>query len=257
MSNIEFVKADIRFNDSFSLLDIQWKLEPGQVWAIMGPSGSGKSALAAAVTGAGEITSGSLDGIVGNAGTVSLESQAALIERERLRDNSDITDEINHGTPVREMLDEVSVDPEMLQRLTGLFILGPLLDRGFRKLSTGETRKVLFTRALCSKPQMLVIDGPFEGLDTDTVPLVSKILRELSDQLPMLLVINRYDEIPAFVSHIALLETGCLRATVETDDRSAMDWLSQLLHLKATSIEIPGAIPDNVPPPLDPTNPLV
>ena len=72
----------------------------------MGPSGSGKSALAAALSGAGEITSGSVEGILSKAGAVSLETEAALIERERLRDDSDITDKVNDGTPVREMLEE-------------------------------------------------------------------------------------------------------------------------------------------------------
>ena len=99
-----FSGACIRFNESFSLVDINWRLEPGQVWAILGASGSGKSALAAALTGAGEIVSGTLEGIVANAGVVSLESQAALIERERLRDDSDITDKISLGTPTREIL---------------------------------------------------------------------------------------------------------------------------------------------------------
>ena len=48
-TGIVFDQACIRFNDSFSLLDIDWRLEPGQTWAIMGASGSGKSALAASV----------------------------------------------------------------------------------------------------------------------------------------------------------------------------------------------------------------
>jgi len=51
LHSIEFKKACIRFNESFSLLDIDWKLEPAQVWAIIGSSGAGKSALAAALTG--------------------------------------------------------------------------------------------------------------------------------------------------------------------------------------------------------------
>ena len=71
-----FSNACIRFNESFSLVDINWKIEPGQVWAIMGASGSGKSALAAAVAGAGGLSSGTLEGTVTNAGMVSLESQA-------------------------------------------------------------------------------------------------------------------------------------------------------------------------------------
>ena len=252
-----FRGACIRFNESFSLVDINWTLEPGQVWAIMGASGSGKSALAAALSGAGELDSGTLQGTVVNAGVVSLESQAALIERERLRDDSDITDRINQGTPAREMLEEVSKDAELLAKLIRLFRLDALLDRGFRKLSSGETRKLLFTRALTSKPDMLIVDGPFEGLDAQTVPLVGDILKQVSSEIPMLLVINRFDELPDFVTHIALLEKGRLKTTAETSDKTAMDLISQLLHLKTADIKIPGAAPDDSSPPLNPAEPLV
>jgi len=255
--SIGFKKACIRFNDSFSLIDIDWKLEPGQVWAIIGASGSGKSALAAALTGAGELSSGAVDGIVANAGIVSLESQAELIERERLRDDSDITDKITEGTPVSEMLNEASLNPELQARLIELFRLESLLDRGFRKLSTGETRKVLITRALSSKPPMVIIDGPFEGLDAQTVPLLEDILLKISAETPLLLVINRLDELPKFVTHIAFLEKGRLKFTVETRDKSALNVISQLFHLKTSDIRIPAAIPGEGPPALNPEEPLV
>jgi len=257
LSSIDFDNASIRFNESFSLTAINWKIKPGQVWAIMGASGSGKSALAAALAGAGAVTTGTLRGIVENAGIVSLEAQAALIERERLRDDSDITDQINNGTPVREMFDEVSVDPGLLKRLIDLFGLEPLLDRGFRKLSTGETRKVLFTRALTSQHDLLIIDGPFEGLDVQTVPLISEILQQVSSELPMVLVINRFDELPEFVTHLAFLEKGHLKATVETGDKPALKLVSQLMHLKTTDISIPNAIPGETAPSLNPEEPLV
>ena len=223
----------------------------------MGASGSGKSALAAAVAGAGELISGSLEGTVANAGIVSPESQAALIERERLRDDSDITDKVSLGTPVREMLNEVSKNPDLLQELIELFKLELLLERGFRKLSSGETRKVLFARALTSKPDMLIIDGPFEGLDAQTVPLVCDILKRVSNDLPTLLVINRFDELPDFVTHIALLEKGGLKTTAETCHKPAMDLISQLLHLKSAHIQIPSAGPGDCAPSLNPKDPLV
>lgn len=257
MNSTVFREACIRFNDSFSLLDINWQPEPGQVWAIMGASGSGKSALAAAVAGAGELYSGSVDGVVTNAGVVSLESQAALIERERLRDDSDITDKVSQGTPVRDMLDEVCKNTDLQKEMIRLFRLEPLLERGFRKLSSGETRKVLFTRALTSEPDLLIIDGPFEGLDAQTVPLVSEILKSVSRKLPTLLVINRFDEIPDFVTHIALLEKGRLKTTAKTSDKPAIELISQLLHLKTADIEIPAAGAGDSAPPLKPEDPLV
>lgn len=257
MHNIRFNNASIRFNDSFSLTDISWQLEHGQIWAILGASGSGKSALAAAVTGAGQITSGDVSGVVSNAGVVSLESQAELIERERLRDDSDITDKVNKGTPVKEMLDEVSVDPDLLARLVRMFRLEPLLGRGFRKLSTGETRKILMTRALTSRPAMLVIDGPFEGLDVQTVPLINEVLHQVSLELPLLLVINRFDELPDFVTHVAFIEKGRVSVLTQTSNKAAMEQFSQLCHLKAPDIEIPDVILDDKLPVLEADEPLV
>ena len=256
-NRIEFKKACIRFNDSFSLLDIDWALKQGEVWAIVGASESGKSALAATLTGAGDLNSGTLEGVDRNAVCVSLESQAALIERERLRDDSDLTNEIYEGTPVSEMLDEVSVDPVLLSELIDLFRLGPLLQRGFRKLSTGETRKVLLTRALSSKPSMLIIDGPFEGLDVATVPLINQVLKKVSRDIPMVLVVNRFDELPDFVTDIALLEKGHLTVTAKTSDQHIMAQLSQLFHLKTTDIRIPRAIAGDAPPVLNSDEALV
>ena len=255
--SIEFDKACIRFNDSFSLQDIDWSLKSDEIWAIIGCSGSGKSALAAALTGAGELTSGSLQGLIPNVAIVSLESQADLIERERLRDDSDITDKVSDGTPVHEMLAETSHDPELLAKLVDIFALEPLLHRGFRKLSTGETRKVLISRALTSKADMLIVDGPFEGLDAQTVPLLREILQQLSRETPLLLVINRLDELPEYVSHVAYLEKGRLVSTAASSDKAVLDLIAQHFHLKTSALRIPTAIPGETCAELDSANPLV
>ena len=116
MAYIEFSHATIRFSESFSLLDINWKLEAAQVWAITGTNGAGKSSLAASLTGIGEVTEGTLQILPARTAIVSLEAQAQLIERERLRDDSDITDKVNEGTLVQELFDEVSLDPESRHR---------------------------------------------------------------------------------------------------------------------------------------------
>lgn len=257
MSSILFKHASIRFSESFSLLDIDWQIADGEIWAITGTNGSGKSSLAATLAGNGEITGGSISNLPARTALVSLEAQANLIERERRRDDSDITDNVNAGTPVREMIDEVSVDPHLLARLIEVFRFPALLDRGFRKLSTGESRKVLLTRALTSQPDLLILDEPFAGLDVDTVSLVRNILDKLSRKIKMVLVFNRFDEIPEFVSHIAFLESGRLQHRVRTTETGVIEGLTQLWHLKREDIEIPQPDPGERPPSLDVAHPLV
>ncbi len=257
MCSIEFIQATIRISESFSLVDIDWNIKAGEIWAITGTNGAGKSSLAAALTGSADIASGEVRGLPARIAVVSLEAQAELIERERLRDDSDITDKVNEGTPVQELLDEVSVDPQLLARLIEVLRLSPFLRRGFRKLSTGETRKVLITRALTSQPDLLVLDDPFEGLDVATVPLIRHILKELSARTEMVMVFNRFDEIPDFVSHIAFLEKGRLLHQISTHQVEVIEHLTQLWHLKRQDLEIPRPDPGDRLPELDVSEPLV
>jgi molybdate transport system ATP-binding protein len=257
LNSIQFKQAHIRFSKTFSLTDINWELEPHQVWAILGANGSGKTALAAAVSGEGEVISGEITGVPSRRGIVSLEAQAVLIERERLRDDSDLTDEVSAGTLVREILAEICEDQALLSRLIEILKISPLLERGFRQLSSGEIQKVLLTRALTSKPDLLILDEPFEGLDADTVPLMRQIFQIESSKTAMVLVFNRCAEIPDFVTHIAYVENGRLLDTIAIDDKSAMAHLSQLLHLKLSELNIPAADPGDNRPVLDSTSPLV
>jgi molybdate transport system ATP-binding protein len=257
LSNIEFNRASIRFSDSFSLKHIDWTLQAGEIWAIVGPNGSGKSALAASLAGAGQITAGAVSGLDDRVGILSIELQAELIDREHRRDDSDITDQIFEGTPVRDLINEVSPDPIILEDLISTFQLHDLMERGFRKLSTGETRKVLLTRALARNPSMMVLDEPFEGLDVGSAALLEKLLRDIASKTRMVLVVNRLDEIPDFVTHVAYLKQGHLMLKVKTDDEVAMSKLRQLFHLKTTNIRIPESESDFARPSLDSGEPLV
>ena len=73
----------------------------------------------------------------------------------------------------------------------------------------------------------------------------------------MVLVFNRFDEIPEFVTNIAYLENGTIKLKVETSDIAAVADLSQLLHLKKADVEVPKADLKDKVPVLDDTNPLV
>jgi molybdate transport system ATP-binding protein len=254
---IQFEGLTVDFDGRFQLSDINWSIEPSQNWMITGTNGSGKSALAAVLAGAGDILSGKQHGIPPRVSLVSYEAQGELIAAERRKDDADILDVISEGTSVQEIIAQVCEDTALADQLVEQFGLISLLDRSFRKLSTGETRKVLLVRALTSKPQLLVLDEPFDGLDANTHKMLAAHLTSIVGQVPMVLVLNRFDECPDFITNIAYLDSGELRHQVARDDENAYAELYQLLHLKTSDLELPAADPISDLPPLDPSQPLV
>ena len=266
MTPITINNATINFDEKFTLSNINWTLEASQHWMITGSNGSGKSALAALLASAGDISTGEVTGLPKNVGLVSFEAQAELIAQELKKDDADIMDVISVGTPVKEMIFDYCADQELAAQLVEKFGLTSLLDRAFRKLSTGETRKVMLIRALANNPDLLILDEPFDGLDADTLAILQKHLETLVDNVPMVLVLNRFDEMPDFITHLAYMEkvhhtgendTGRLAFTLDRQDKTAFEELAQLFHLKTTELTIPEIDASNELPKLDPSQPLV
>lgn len=246
MFNAAFTNVNVNFDDHFLLKNINWRINDSQHWVITGQNGSGKSALAASLTGIGEIESGTILGLPENIAVVSFEAQAALIEAERRKDDADILDVISEGTTVEEILNDGCALPDAQKKLITAFGFESLLTRSFRKLSTGETRKVLLIKALTSNADLLILDEPFEGLDKEADALLHELLTDYSRTTPIIMVLNRFDEIPEFVSHIAYVEQGTLQHSITRSDENAVNEIKQLLHLKTSELNIP-------PPPVSDT----
>jgi molybdate transport system ATP-binding protein len=135
---------------------------------ITGPNGSGKSSVARALAESVE-----------GAERLSAESQQAFYEAQLAADESDFREAVDLGSTVRELLGADG----LRHPLFGAFRLQPLCDRGYRALSTGEGRKVLLIRAVLSRPPLLVLDDPFEGLDraacAELAEAIVQVAREL------------------------------------------------------------------------------
>ena len=159
---IRFTDIEARLHDGRHLKVADWAIEEGQYWAIAGTNGSGKTALSALFGGLLIPQDGTLANLPQNLGYVSLEAQREQIEQELKDDDSDLTDCFTLGTPVREFLGD---NLGQYEYLLDALCLTHLLDKGFRSLSTGESRKVLWIKQLAEGHEWLVLDEPFEGLD--------------------------------------------------------------------------------------------
>ncbi len=255
--SIRLQNVTVEFDKGFTCANLDWVIHPEHHWLICGSNGSGKSALAAVLTGAGDIQQGIVKNLPERVGVVSFEAQQELIEAERRKDDADIMDVIAEGTPVADIIAAVAQDKPLAEELCDKFGITPLLDRAFRKLSTGESRKVMLIRALICKPDLLILDEPFEGLDVTTLAVLKQHLQQIAASTTIVLVLNRLDQCPEFVSHIAYMANSELTQQVSRDNADEWSQIQGLLHLKTADLTIPPTDADTSLPELDASQPLI
>lgn len=85
--------------------------------------------------------------------------------------------------------------------------LQDLADMPVTHLSNGQTRRAKIAKALLSKPELLLLDGPFMGLDPPTLKHLSRLLGDMADkQAPRLVLSLKPDEhIPDWITHMAFV----------------------------------------------------
>ncbi|MGA1758418.1 MAG: ATP-binding cassette domain-containing protein, partial [Pseudomonadales bacterium] len=102
-------QARVSISKTFFLGNLDWQIEPGARWLVLGTNGSGKSALISALMGFGDIRKGRRQ-LPRSFALVSSRFQAELIERETALERGDLSDQVFTGTPAGTILREL--DPE-------------------------------------------------------------------------------------------------------------------------------------------------
>ncbi len=212
----------IRQYDRFILHNTDWKIRKGEQWGVVGPNGSGKSSLIHALAGEIPVVRGR---IVRHAqiGYVSDELQRQVLAKERRADVARYYSREVAGTRLRDfLLHAVSSDDRTLladlrchfENLVRVFYLESLLERGIRDLSTGELRRALLARALLRKPQVLMLDETYDGLDPQSRSQVARMIENLIDSgTTIVLATHHLEELDERFTHILRLEecavVGC------------------------------------------------
>ena len=196
---------------------VDLQLNDGEQLAIVGPNGAGKSLLVDLLTGKLPL----LPGFPTYDFRPSARSMAYdNIKYIAFRDTYGSADanyyyqqrwnqtEQDDVPLVRELLGGHTND-EVRNRLFRLFGLEPLLDKKIILLSSGELRKFQLTKALLTSPRILIMDNPFIGLDATTRQMLSQLMEELTQQLPLqiVLVLSMMEDVPTFITHVVPVDS--------------------------------------------------
>jgi ATP-binding cassette subfamily B protein len=216
---LSFNNATFAFEDAPDkpiLKEVNLDIRPGETMALVGITGSGKSALLQLVPRLYDVTAGSItiDGVdlrefsVEQLRTVvGVAFEDTTLFSNSVRDNVLLGAQIRDQAALEEALDVAQAHfayslPEGLDTLIG--------DEGL-SLSGGQRQRIALARAIAAKPKVLVLDDPLSALDVNTEELVEARLREVLAETTTLIVAHRPSTV-ALADRVALLEDGRIAA---------------------------------------------
>jgi phospholipid/cholesterol/gamma-HCH transport system ATP-binding protein len=188
----------------------------GQVTAIMGPSGVGKTTLLRLITGQVAANSGSI--VVAGQELQALPVAGLYALRRRmgmLFQNDALLTDLSVYENVAFQLRELTDLPERLIRQLVLIKLQAVGLRGActlmpNELSGGMARRVALARAIVMDPELLIYDEPFVGLDPVSLGVILRLIRRLNDALGLtsIIVSHGIQHISTIADRIILLSGG-------------------------------------------------
>ncbi|MDD7466139.1 MAG: ABC transporter ATP-binding protein [Actinomycetaceae bacterium] len=177
---LSMIDVSLRYPNGFEALhSVTLSVRQGEIVALVGASGSGKSTILRAVAGLEPISSGKIL-IAGKdmAGVPTHKRGVGMVFQDgQLFAHLDVGQNIAYGLKMSGMpRAERSVQ---VSKLLGLVELIGYQDRKIGTLSGGQAQRVALARSLAPEPQLLLLDEPLSALDADLRESLSAQLREI------------------------------------------------------------------------------
>jgi molybdate transport system ATP-binding protein len=181
--------------------------KPGEAWCLFGENRSGIDSFIDLLSGKLEGFSAEILHLPEHPCILSFQVQQEIYEEELRNDDSDFLDRMDPGTLVCEFLPDYQAHLPLLKA----FGMDHCLQLGYRQLSSGQSRKLLFLQKLTSGATTLVIQNPYDGLDEQSCQELNLALQQLPSQnIDLILVVNSVSDIPLWCTHLALIHSGRL-----------------------------------------------
>lgn len=220
---VEFSGVSFAYDGEPVLSDISLVARPGEVVALVGPSGGGKTTLVSLICRFYDVTAGSvsIDGIdVRKLSRQSLVAQVALVDQEVTLFNDTVANNIRYGhfgasdeaviaaAVAANAHDFIMAMPEGYQTMLG--------DRGTR-LSGGQRQRICISRALLKNAPILILDEATSALDTESEQMVQNALANLMKHRTTFVIAHRLSTIVNADKIIVLDKGRILEAGTHTE----------------------------------------
>ncbi|RLZ11720.1 ABC transporter ATP-binding protein [Faecalibacter macacae] len=194
-----------KYGNQLALNKVSFSIEQGEVVGLLGPNGAGKSTLMKSITNAiipdnGEIL---VNNSSVNTNPIETKSQIGF-----LQENNPLYMDMY----VKEYLEFVmNIRGEKKQRVAEVIAevgLTPEQHKKINQLSKGYKQRVGLAQAILSKPEILILDEPTNGLDPNQIIEIRELIREIGKNTTIILSTHIMQEVEALCSRVILLNKG-------------------------------------------------
>jgi len=228
---IQFNSLKLRESSKVWLNDFSWDFTGSRSLCIAGNDDSGKHCFGPLLSGkipsSYTVSTGtySLSVKPQQVHLLSFKIQSELLKQELKEDISDfMSDGIDPGHIVYSWVK----NPELVRK----WGLDTIMSQGLKTLSTGELRKIMLCRTLSALPDMLILDEPYDGLDSQSRLLLNVLMQEITDKgCFLLLITDKTELLPSFIENIVTLDNNRMKESSATADIS--------LNLIDTAVKLP------------------
>ncbi|HZK05146.1 MAG TPA: ABC transporter ATP-binding protein [Actinomycetaceae bacterium] len=203
---IEVSKLTKRFGEVTAVDDLSFRVEEGELFALLGRNGAGKSTTISCMTT-----------ILGfDSGEISLDDKTVGRDDHAIRGTVGVVFQNSVLDPILTVSENLrlkarlyGVGSERIDELVHQVEVDELVGRRYGVLSGGERRRVDIARALLHSPRTLFLDEPTTGLDPQSRETVWRVIAELREAASLtVLLTTHYMEETEDADHVMIVDHG-------------------------------------------------
>lgn len=184
-------------------------LDQPVIYGVVGENGAGKSTFLKLIAGLEPVSQGKISY---NGKPLSAETikQITYVSQSPYLLKRSVYDNIIYPLRLRQVPENEA--HTRVEKMMAMLQIESLRDRGAHRLSAGETQKVALARALVFEPEVLLLDEPTANIDSDTIALIERVLKDRKGMMTMHISHNR-DQVKRLCDKVLHLSKGELLTT--------------------------------------------